>query len=152
MKRLNLIDSTICKYPSILIGLIITAAVVYPSAALAVAAPTPVVTVGKTTSTSSVVDNTPATYTITVSNTSAVPAYKVNVNDVLPGFKYAGPVSIIPTGSALSSAVTSNPAVGDATLNWNINDLTKSEINSWEYISSSLRNLMFPKTIRFSSH
>lgn len=117
----------VCKYPSILIGLIITASSVFPFATPATAKDAANLEITKSSSTNSILPNSPATYTITISNTKTASndgAYRVNISDVLPaGFKYGSEVSIITTGTAVASAVTSKPALGSQTLNWNISSL-----------------------------
>jgi uncharacterized repeat protein (TIGR01451 family) len=116
MKRSNLIDSMLCKYPSILIGLIIAAASIFPLAAPAMAAPN--ISISKASSSKFVMTGSDATYSITVSNTATgTPAndtaHKVNITDILPaGFKYKS--QILPLG------VTSSHTVGASSLSWNI--------------------------------
>jgi uncharacterized repeat protein (TIGR01451 family) len=142
MKRYNLIDLAICKYPSISIGLIVAAASVFSLAAPAIAAPN--ISITKASSTSSVIVGNNATYSITISNkaTGSVAndtAHKLNITDTLPaGFKYGSQVSIVPTGTAVISAVTSSPSVGDTNLNWNISTLPPNSSITISFTASTV--------------
>jgi uncharacterized repeat protein (TIGR01451 family) len=140
MKRSNLIDSMLCKYPSILIGLIIAAASVFPLAAPAIAAPN--VLVSKVSSSKFVMAGSDATYSITISNTATGSvandtAHKVNITDTLPsGFQYKSQ-TISKTGTAIISAVTSSPTVGASNLSWNISTIPPNSSITISFVAST---------------
>jgi uncharacterized repeat protein (TIGR01451 family) len=142
MKRLILVDSIVCKYPSILIGLLVAAASMFPLAAPAVAAPT--ISITKASLTKSIVTGNNATYTITVSNTatgsaSNDTAHKLAISDTLPdGFKYGSEVSITKTGTAATSAVTSKPAIGESNLNWKISTIPPNSSITITFTASTI--------------
>lgn len=84
--------------------------------------PRPVITVAKSTSTSSVdmypgVDSQ-ATYTITASNSTATPLSGVSISDALPaGFTYLSTSSVTPSGTSTRTS-TVDPTVGATSPSW----------------------------------
>jgi uncharacterized repeat protein (TIGR01451 family) len=136
MKRSNLVDSMLCKYPSILIGLIIAAASVFPLAAPAMAAPNISISKASSLSSKSVMAGSDATYSITISNTATGTAandtaHKVNITDTLPvGFTYKS--QTMPAG--VTSAHSGN------NLSWNILTIAPNSSITISFVASTTAN------------
>jgi uncharacterized repeat protein (TIGR01451 family) len=123
MKRLNLIDAMVCRYPSILTGLLFTATSVLPLAAPAMAgASDPVLSITKNaTLTGYVPIGSPAIYQVTIKNTSVNTAYNVKITDTLPaGFKYGKELTILTKGVVVPTTGSSfvKPNSNDTTPTW----------------------------------
>jgi uncharacterized repeat protein (TIGR01451 family) len=124
MKRSNLIDSMVCKYPSLLTGLLFAATSVLPLAAPAMAGDNdPVLTItNNATLTGFVPVGTDAVYQVTIKNTSVNTAYNVNITDTLPaGFKYGKELTTLTTGLVVPTDLTTGyvkPASDVTTPTW----------------------------------
>jgi uncharacterized repeat protein (TIGR01451 family) len=122
MKRSNLIDSMICKYPSILMSLVFTTTAVLPLAQIATAQTAPL-TINNTTLSGFIAVGSEAIYQVTVKNTSANTLYGVKITDTLPtGFKYGKELSIFTKGAVVPTAGTTGyvkPVLNDTTPTWN---------------------------------
>jgi uncharacterized repeat protein (TIGR01451 family) len=122
MKRLNPIDSMLCKYPSILMSLVFTTTAVLPlmQSAIAVTAP---LTITNTTLTGFIPVGTEAIYQVTVKNTSSSTLYNVKITDTLPsGFKYGKELSIFTKGAVVPTVGTTGyvkPLLNDTNPTWN---------------------------------
>jgi uncharacterized repeat protein (TIGR01451 family) len=131
MKRLNLIDSMVCKYPSILMGLVFTTTSVLPLAQM-VSAQTVPLSITNTTLSGFISVGSEAIYQVTVKNTSANTLYNVKITDTLPtGFKYGKELSIFTKGAVVPTAGTSGyvkPMLNDTTPTWNNYDIPSGGI------------------------
>ena len=138
MKRSNLINSMLCKYPSILIGLVIATASVFPVAAPATAdgdtgtsadataTPLPNLSVSNLTFSGYIASGSTAIYQITVRNDSGGTAYNTNITDVLPaGFKYDKELVIFTKGDVRPSGTKSyvKPLSNDTMPKWENYDI-----------------------------
>ena len=120
MKRLSIIDSIVCKYPSILTGLVFIATSALPLATPAMAAD-PVLTVTNATMSGYIANGSTAIYQITVKNNSGAKAYNVKITDALPtGFKYEKELVILTKGSVQPSPTKSyiKPVLNDTAPTW----------------------------------
>jgi uncharacterized repeat protein (TIGR01451 family) len=118
MKYSNIPNSVIAKYSRILTGIVFatTSALPLATSAIAVTASNPVLTITAETRTTPVPASSEVTYRITIKNTTAVPAYKVKITDVLPtGFTYDKELTMLTKGAVVRGT---KPVVGANTLVW----------------------------------
>jgi uncharacterized repeat protein (TIGR01451 family) len=128
MQHSNIPNSVIAKYSRILTGIIFTATSILPLATSAIAqSSNPTLTITGITRTHVIPAQSEVVYRIKVTNTTAVPAYKVKITDVLPtGFSYGKHLTTLQKGAVLfgsatkflDTAAANKPAVGANTLAW----------------------------------
>jgi uncharacterized repeat protein (TIGR01451 family) len=154
MKRSNLIDSMVCKYPSLLTGLLFITTAVLPLATPAMAgASDPVLQVtGNTTLTGFIPVGSAAIYQVTVKNISANKAYNVKITDALPaGFKYGKELSIMTKGAVVPTGTSSyvKPAENDTNPTWNNYDIPGGGIVTVIFTANASSDTTgpFPKTV-----
>jgi uncharacterized repeat protein (TIGR01451 family) len=128
MKRLNIVDLMVCKYPSLLTGLVFITTSVLPLATPAMAGSSdPVLKVTtNATLTGFIPVGSAAIYQVTIKNESANKAYNVKITDALPtGFKYGKELKITTEGSVAPSAskIYVKPVANDTAPTWDNYDI-----------------------------